>query len=418
MYKYNKSRIWGLVCLISLAGFQMVAHAGNESDRVKENIKTLVKTKSCPGCDLTGAELVRMDLSGANLQGADLTGAKLFLTNLSGANLRDTHLQKTSFGGADLAGADLSGADLSEADLNGAYLTGTKLDSEPVRTKPHEEELSGSEQKSNVADTVKTKKINENQSAAVNSKRDVEDTATVVQKNAETGDHISDTKDPNKSVSKKKSESDGTAPGGQVKEKVVQNTTTNEEAKETSVKKTTVIAENHNPAPESTQDVKSQSMEQEKIRDEKLPSVSATDQGKSSVENPVSEKQAEKEKTKTTDAGKPAEIFDDKAKNLKKLLETKKCYQCDLAGVDLSGKNLDKADLEGANLKGCNLENVDLAKANLKGVSLVDANLKKADLKGADLYKANLSGADITDTKMEDAHLDETILTGVIGRSK
>jgi uncharacterized protein YjbI with pentapeptide repeats len=419
MYKNNGSRILALVCLISFAGFHtVVAYAGNESDRVKENIKALAKTKNCPGCDLTGAELVRMDLSGANLQGADLTGAKLFLTNLSGANLRDTHLQKTSFGGADLAGADLRGADLREVDLNGAYLTGTKLDSEPVSTKPHEDDLAGSEEKSNVADTVKSKRNNENQSAAVNGKRDVEDNATVVQKNSETGDHTSDMKDLSKTVSEKKSESDGIVPGGQVKEKVVQSTKTDEEAKETSVKKTTVMAENHDPAPKSTQDGKPQNMEQEKTRNEELPSVSPTDQGKGIVEkDPVSEKQVEKEKIKTTDVGKPAEISDDKAKNLKKLLETKKCYQCDLAGVDLSGKNLGKADLEGANLKGCNLENVDLAKANLKGASFVDANLKKADLKGADLYKANLSRADMTDARMEDAHVDETIFTGAIGRS-
>ena len=104
MRKYTMLRIWALVCLISFTGYQTVVHAGNESDSVKENIKTLIKTKSCAGCDLRGAELIRMDLSGANLQGADLTGAKLFLTNLSGANLRNAHLQKTSFGGADLAG--------------------------------------------------------------------------------------------------------------------------------------------------------------------------------------------------------------------------------------------------------------------------------------------------------------------------
>ena len=124
MCRYTVLRIWALVCVISFTGFQTIANADNESDKVKENIKTLIKTKTCLGCDLAGAELMRMDLSGANLQGADLTGAKLFLTNLSGANLRNTRLQRTGFGGADLAGADLRGADLHEVDFSGAYLTG------------------------------------------------------------------------------------------------------------------------------------------------------------------------------------------------------------------------------------------------------------------------------------------------------
>ena len=167
----------------------------------------------------------------------------------------------------------------------------------------------------------------------------------------------------------------------------------------------------------SVQNGKPQNAENVKTKDEVPSPVKAPEQGKTIVEKDLlMAQQTDKKKNDKTAAGQPAEISSDKAKNLKKLLETKKCYQCDLAGVDLSGKDLDKADLEGANLAGSNLEKTDLAKANLKGASLVGANLKKADLDGTDLYKANLSGADLTGAKMEKANVDETLFVGTIGR--
>jgi uncharacterized protein YjbI with pentapeptide repeats len=58
-----------------------------------EDVRRLLDTNACSGCDLTGA-----NLRGANLRGANLSGA-----NLSGANLS----------GADLSGANLSGANLA-----------------------------------------------------------------------------------------------------------------------------------------------------------------------------------------------------------------------------------------------------------------------------------------------------------------
>ena len=100
---------------------------------------------------------------------------------------------------------------------------------------------------------------------------------------------------------------------------------------------------------------------------------------------------------------------------IEKLLDEKRCYSCNLSGVDLKGKNLRKADLEGADLSGVNFESVDLEGANLKGVSLKGANMKNADLRKADLYKANLSGADLTGADLEGAQLDEADLTGTIG---
>ena len=316
--------------------------------------------------------------------------------------------------------ADLRGADLHEVDLNGAYLVGTKLDGEVVKTKPYEEEvLSGTEGKTPSDDSVKSEKKSENQGAAVSDKIDVGENKTAAQKKPETDGHASDKKDMNNTASMEKSGTDGVAvPESQVKENVVRDTTANAVPKETGVKEAKPLPDDHEPAISSAQDGKSQNVEQEKTRNIEPSSASVPAQEKSVVEkDPVIAKQTEKGKNTAADRVQPAEISSDKAKNLKQLLETKKCYQCDLAGIDLSGKDLGKADLEGADLKGSNLEKADLAKANLRGASLVNANLKKADLKEADLYKANLSGADLTDAAMENAKVDETLFVGAIGRN-
>ena len=95
---------------------------------VQKNLQRLVETNGCPACDLAGAVLNRIDLSGANLEGANLAGTRLYLADLSGANLRNANLQSAGLGGADLARADLRGANLTGAVLEGAYLKDALMD--------------------------------------------------------------------------------------------------------------------------------------------------------------------------------------------------------------------------------------------------------------------------------------------------
>ena len=76
--------------------------------------------------------------------------------------------------------------------------------------------------------------------------------------------------------------------------------------------------------------------------------------------------------------------------SLKKLLDTKKCPNCDLSKANLKGANLSEA-----NLKGANLYAADLSYANLKYANLSNANLSNANLSNANLSNANLSGADL-----------------------
>ncbi len=76
--------------------------------------------------DLSKANLIEADLTGANLYGADLSKANLYKANLTGANLYGADLSEADLSKANLYGADLIGADLSGANLYGADLSGAQ----------------------------------------------------------------------------------------------------------------------------------------------------------------------------------------------------------------------------------------------------------------------------------------------------
>jgi uncharacterized protein YjbI with pentapeptide repeats len=100
---------------------------------------------------------------------------------------------------------------------------------------------------------------------------------------------------------------------------------------------------------------------------------------------------------------------------LERLLDLDRCVDCNLAGVDLSGKRLGDVDLERANLQGANLAGVRLREANLKGVNFSGANLQDADLREADLYLADFTGADLTGARLEGALVDSADFTDTTG---
>ena len=99
------------VFLFSLGG------CSKYSDEVQTNLTKLKTTKSCPGCDLTGIELVGFDLKNVDLSGSNLTGANLSRVDLTEANLTN----------ANLTDANLMGAILTDAKLTNANLSGVKL---------------------------------------------------------------------------------------------------------------------------------------------------------------------------------------------------------------------------------------------------------------------------------------------------
>lgn len=91
--------------------------------------------------------------------------------------------------------------------------------------------------------------------------------------------------------------------------------------------------------------------------------------------------------------------------DLKRLLATNECRNCDLSNADLSDANLQDADLEGANLAEANLQGVNLQQANLKSAYMPKANLDRADLTEAKLEGANLTLATLNSSILLDADL-------------
>ena len=80
-----KLRSYSGVSVVMLALTMSTTPAlGNDiSPAIQQNIDNLIRTNSCVGCDLRGADLNRMILSGADLSNADLSGANLYETDLS-----------------------------------------------------------------------------------------------------------------------------------------------------------------------------------------------------------------------------------------------------------------------------------------------------------------------------------------------
>ena len=84
-----RCRVFSLSCVALLFFSANMAWSASSTDQqspVEKNVQRLLKTKSCPGCDLAGADLRQSRLAKANLNGANLSGANLNLADLSGAN--------------------------------------------------------------------------------------------------------------------------------------------------------------------------------------------------------------------------------------------------------------------------------------------------------------------------------------------
>tara|TARA_R110001606_G_scaffold222504_6_gene370443 strand:+ start:5203 stop:5715 length:513 start_codon:yes stop_codon:yes gene_type:complete len=109
------------------------------------HVQQLKDTRSCPDCDLSGAELTllfadkyfslddpKVNLDGANLTGAVLKGAFLYQASfknarMHGADLRGSNLTSAHMDGADMTGTKLENWDSHWTKLNGTYLTDANL---------------------------------------------------------------------------------------------------------------------------------------------------------------------------------------------------------------------------------------------------------------------------------------------------
>tara|TARA_R110002074_G_scaffold110986_1_gene238637 strand:+ start:74 stop:1111 length:1038 start_codon:yes stop_codon:yes gene_type:complete len=93
-----------------------------EVGSVDLNIKKLKSSNACRGCDLSGANLSKLNLNGADLSKANLVGVIFFGSDLSQANL-----SKSNMSNANLRKANFTGANLHKSNLNGAILDRTNF---------------------------------------------------------------------------------------------------------------------------------------------------------------------------------------------------------------------------------------------------------------------------------------------------
>lgn len=350
----------------------------------KENLERLITTGKCVECDLTGLNLNRMDLSGTDLRNSDLSFTSCFLTNFSGADLRGTTLNGTVFGGADLGDADLRGADLRGADLESAYLGGTLMEGDMVPVKQFKEYgISDIQKDTFVADQRKTKSSRVPGAIKIGAQRVLHDPPPPL---------------PAKLVNRTNGVDD-VKPDGQIAVPPVTNVAAPVKKTASPPAEVEVVIKNTDkpvmlsqPGEVMETDIMAPLPQQSKVH--------VTSNGNGS------------QKRKT---GKKVSVSPEKMQKMARLIESNKCYGCDLSGLDLSGLDLEEADLEKANLSDCNLTEADLQSANLKGADLRGADLSHSDLKSADLYRAKLEGARLTGADMKGTKLDDAEVSGAIG---
>ena len=100
-----------LPCLVLSACLSVALLQASSSN--PEHEAAFRATKSCPACDLRGAQLGGIQAPGANLVNADLTEAMLYGGNLKGADLTGAILDRANLEMVNLSGA--TGAILGSA---------------------------------------------------------------------------------------------------------------------------------------------------------------------------------------------------------------------------------------------------------------------------------------------------------------
>lgn len=392
-----------LICLLGCGSLVWASPEDTERKEVQQSVLQLLENKSCPGCNLSGAKLQRLNLTGANLTGADLSGAKLNLAILIRADLRNANLEGADFSGADLTGADMRGANMIGTVIEGANLAGTKLrrdDAVYTATDdsdlPHMEEISARDSEVELKDISSNEQQEEQEPKGADTDISAAGPLPTKSKRLNTiGDAVVTTESTDRSEKKPEISSPV--------EKVAKEEQVTPEKNDKPIIEETIL-----PAEEKT---KPEAKDQEVVEEQ----IPASEELASSVETQDQEKVTEDQDI----AQKDEPVVDPEAEKKKilveKLFDENRCVACDLTGVDLSDEDFEEADLERVILRGANLREVDLQEANLKGADLRDTDLRDADLREADLYKADLSGADVTGAKFDEALIDSMIGIGVKG---
>jgi len=103
------------------------------------------------------------------------------------------------------------------------------------------------------------------------------------------------------------------------------------------------------------------------------------------------------------------------------LIETNKCENCDMDGVDFSNAELTCVDLSGSSLNNSMMKNADLRGADLSNTMMKNTDLRGIDLRCIDKSDGSTSCTDLTKAVLIDADLssletaDDTIFTNAAG---
>jgi len=111
MTRFHRTRAFAFCAALPLAAWLLAGTPVSAEN--PDHVRQAQQSHSCPGCDLSGA-----NLAGRSFELGDLTGANLSEAILYRANLRASVLTGATLTGADLKGADLRNA--TGADLGGA----------------------------------------------------------------------------------------------------------------------------------------------------------------------------------------------------------------------------------------------------------------------------------------------------------
>ena len=429
--KRNCGGVLGVLCLLFFSLAPMLCFAA-VSVEVQENIDTLVRTNKCVDCNLSGAELNRLDLSGADLRGADLSGATFFLADLSNADLRGAKMNGTQLGGADLADADLRQADLRGVKIAGAYLVGARVDGTFSDVSVTDEQgFQSVTEKTYIPDDAVSKKAAQQKNVTIGDRRDFGpvppqiDQARKVSADKQGSGPDQQDAPPVKTVSPVEElvvthepvgqDAEITAPAGNHNSSLAGQNQSGQA--EESLPGANVSNSAANNVRESAGTVP---VEEEMVATIDLNDKTAPVKGDEFSERPIAEVDNVQAETKDPEINgdqpmpdqasieeAAGEVLPDLVVLQKQVAKSRKCYACDLAGSDFSGKNLDGGDFEGSDFTGAMLEGADFEDANLKGVSFKNARLKNAKFNGADLYKADFSGADLTGAEFSKTLIDE-----------
>jgi hypothetical protein len=104
------------------------AYFSNEEILSRKALAKPVKPINFQNADLHSANIAYANLTSADFDGADLSDVNLAMASLANASFRRAILKGADLRATDLAGADLAEADLTEADLTEADLTEANFD--------------------------------------------------------------------------------------------------------------------------------------------------------------------------------------------------------------------------------------------------------------------------------------------------